>query len=301
MECKWRKDRAHIGDLDSLRSRLERVSPDVVGLLVSMEGFTDEVLTSVREKRDRLIVLISGPELQAATDQWRESLPQLLATKRDALLREARVLLNEKAKPRQSRHKSIYPQPARRYLRADGTGAPWFESGGEFGLFAYTHQLDDIDWNPRSGSGVALDFQIHVYGQRGLVRVFDTLVEHGWATGDASWSIQQSHCNWYGVGQASLLDALTLWQQRAAHHSEEFVYIDHCEMGYYTITANISASPERQVSYLEISFQLEGVPLDCKPLLHLCQTLGQHERLRFRPLNEKSLTRHWFRGGDRSN
>lgn len=51
VECKWQTDKADIEDLDSLRARLRRTDRSVVGLLVSMSGFTGTRVQDVGERR----------------------------------------------------------------------------------------------------------------------------------------------------------------------------------------------------------------------------------------------------------
>jgi hypothetical protein len=60
---------------------------------------------------------------------------------------------------------------------------------------------------------------------------------------------------------------------------------------FYTLTASVSADGVRQTRMVYLSFQLEGIPLDTAPLLQLCQSIGVHDGLYFRPHTKKSLTR----------
>src|SRR5436305_942512 len=47
IECKYRHDKATIDDIDSLRARLRRTDGAVVGVLLSIAGFTGSVLFDV--------------------------------------------------------------------------------------------------------------------------------------------------------------------------------------------------------------------------------------------------------------
>jgi hypothetical protein len=87
VECKWRSDKANVDDIDSLRSRLRRTNGGVVGILVSFNGF-------------------SGSSELSAAGRF-ETLADLLWRKKDALLTDGRLILEEPF-ARGSRSSSIY-------------------------------------------------------------------------------------------------------------------------------------------------------------------------------------------------
>lgn len=78
IECKWRGKPATINDMDALRSRLQRTGLDVVGVLVSMNGFTEEVKIDARYQRQQPVLLLSAKELRDLEEGFRGSLPDLL-------------------------------------------------------------------------------------------------------------------------------------------------------------------------------------------------------------------------------
>lgn len=250
IECKWRSDKADIDDIDSLRARLRRTDRSVVGLLVSVSGFTGTALHDVGHDRGQAIVLISGEELRLLT-QWGESLPSLLWRKKEALLADGTVLLDEPSRKRAVRRPRIALPPAEdRFIRADGTQSPVVECAGQFDPFVFAQKLPDIDWVPAIGLGVTLDVAPAVLDERHLLDLVDRLAELGWVTSDARWSIQQSTRNWHGLGCAAFAAELANWGERAqvthAHHSEEICYMDRCDGGFYTITANLPHTSDRR-------------------------------------------------------
>ena len=288
VECKWQNRPATINDLDSLRSRLHRTSPDTAGLLVSMNGFTEEVRTDVRYQRQQPVLLLSGNELRDIEAGFRHSLTALLFLKKEGLLRDARVLLDEPRSNHRRARRLPYPQPKGRFVSPDGAESLVCASGGEFGRFTFTQELSDIDWTSSGGFGVTLDIPLDIGDEDELINAIHTLVDLGWTTEQGRWCSQQRDRNWHGVGVAALISHLPQWRERTGHHSEEIVYIDRCDNGFYSITANLTADLRRHALDVQLSFQLEGLPLDSAPLLHLCRGLGAHDNLRVRPRAAKS-------------
>lgn len=296
IECKWRSDKANIDDIDSLRSRLRRTNGGVIGVLVSVPGFSGSVLFDVEHHREQPILLISGDELQLIAS-GSDSLSNLLWRKKEALLADGRVLLDEPARKRTTKRRLMALPPAEsQFVLPEGGSSQVIRCEGVFGQFVFAHELPDIDWMPATGLGVTLDVALQVLDQRGLLDLIDKLADLGWATLNARWSIQQSTRNWHGLGSAAFAVELPRWQQRAdgpeVHHSEEICYLDRCDGGFYTLTAKLAAHKIRQTTMASLSFQLEGTPLDAGPLLQLCRSVGVHDSLYFRPRTKKSVSRH---------
>jgi hypothetical protein len=290
IECKWRAGKADIGDIDDLRSRLERTEPGVVGVLISMGGFAESVIESVQQHRGRQILLVSATELRLASND----MPTLLRRKQEALLVDGRVLLDEPPSARRRHQRVFLPHADRRFVMSDGTATGVLMCGGGFGQFVFAHELPDIDWTPAPGVGVTLDVEPRVDHERDLRGLVHKLAALGWATPEARWSIQQSRQNWHGFGAASFVEEVQDWQRRAdgpdAHHTEEVSYLDRCDGGFYTLTAALSADEYRRAWAVNVSLQLRGIPLDTTPLLQLCRTVEAHPDLYFRPRDEKSVT-----------
>jgi hypothetical protein len=130
-----------------------------------------------------------------------------------------------------------------------------------------------------------------------FLRRLHELNELGWMTDRGQWAIQQHGRNWYGVGVRSFVQALKDWEARTGpledpHPSEEFVYFEACDGGFYTVSGNISAEPTRRVARCNASFQLVGVPVDPGSLQQLYRRFDVPSRGYFRPLVEQSVTRH---------
>nr|WP_158713605.1 restriction endonuclease [Streptomyces sp. NRRL S-325] len=84
LECKWQKAKADIDVLGTVYDRLRRVSPSVVGVIVSVSGFTETVVDEVLQDRRRPVLLIDRADLLAVMRDP-VSLLGLLQTKQEAL------------------------------------------------------------------------------------------------------------------------------------------------------------------------------------------------------------------------
>jgi len=297
IETKWRKDKANIGDIDSLFTRLDAAPTTVIGILVSYQGFTNEVLKRVSEKSHHPVLLLSGAELENALG-WSGDFIGLLRRKKEALLVHREVLL-DRAPDRRSKSPQgkagELPASATDILFPDGSRTKWLTSGGEFGKFAFVPEMPDIDWVSSGGLGVTFDVVVPVWDQNELLGLLFQLTEQGWVSEHGSWSIQQSTTNWHGFGARSLSEAIRTWAERYkgldTHETEELCYFDSFDDGWYTLTAALSADKRRIVRRAEFSFQLVGIPFDPRPLQELCERVGVREFLHFRPRNDKSVIR----------
>jgi hypothetical protein len=143
----------------------------------------------------------------------------------------------------------------------------------------FVHELPDIDWIRAPGFGFTLDVTPDVRNEGELRGLLGKLAGLGWATAEAQRTIQQAQQNWHGLGAAAFADELPRWRPRAAgpdaHHSEEMCYLDHCDGGFYTLTATVSAHESRQTRDAALSFQLCGIPLDSAPQRPWMMPLGR--------------------------
>ena len=297
IETKWRQDKANVNDVDSLYKRLEKVAPNVTGLLVSHAGFTKQVVDTVRENSSRPVLLVSGSELEQAL-QWDGDFLGLLHRKASALLVHRKVLVDVEL--RRSRRRAATTKPSdlpssdRLFVLSDGTRSQWLQCDGSFDRFTFVPELQDIDWVSGNGHGVTLDIVLPVQQGKDFDALLHQMARMGWVTSKGCWSIQQSTAIWHGFGADALLDALRDWKRRyeglVTHHTEELCYVDECEDGFYTLVAQFSADQRRIVWRVELSFQLRGIPLDPSPYRELCTHFELSEPVYFRPRSERSHT-----------
>jgi hypothetical protein len=109
-------------------------------------GFTKEVVAQVKNKSDRPVLLVSGLEIENALG-WSGNFLKLLHDKKQALLVNREVLLDDAPKGRSSIKKvkaSDLPSSATEFLYPDGHRSSSFTSGGGFGMFTLTGSLLEV-------------------------------------------------------------------------------------------------------------------------------------------------------------
>lgn len=305
VEAKWEARLSGTEVIDSVRSRLRDHDGTVVGLLFTMAGITEEADKRIVDyRRDGLVLVFDEADILLALRDPHE-LDRLLRLKHDELVVQGRVHRGEKESAaertsRRSRKKAVtLPTSPFRLLDAAGDELPWFHGTGGFNSAVFCLDLPDIDWVPAAGSGVCLDMPVAVWDQHDLLRLLDSLSELGWMGNRNQWSIQQHGRNWHGCGGDRFVQALKSWMTRTSelddpHDSEEFVFFEVCDGGFYTVSGSISAERTRRVLRCNVSFQLIGMPLDPGSLQQLYRRFDVPSRGYFRPLVERSITRGRF-------
>ncbi|MFE2565912.1 restriction endonuclease [Streptomyces mirabilis] len=300
IEAKWHNEPADIDVFDTVRSRMERAaSSAVVGVIISVNGFTESAVEDLRVRRDRGPILLFGEAELTQVLRTPRSLVSLLHLKREELITHGRVHLAAVPKPRRRRQPATdLPGAETRLLDVDLQPLLYVTSGGGFGEFVFVEEVPDVDWAFGSGNGVSLEVPIRPYDEDGLVQLLHGLNSMGWTSAGPRWNIQQSGANWHGAGAREFVEALRAWKQREqslddAHHSEQVSYFDTCQGGgFYTLTASISNHRSRKVYNCYLSFQLPGVPVDLQPIRHLFEQFDAAVFSYFRPLDSPAVVRH---------
>jgi len=295
VEMKWTRKPSDIDDVGALFDRLGRTPTTVQGLLVSMNGFTEGAIRDVEARRAvRPVLLIDGQEFEAVVEND-SMLRRLLSEKKEALLVHGFARLGSRPETNVERRFDESPTEASaRFVTPDGTPVRWITSKGDFGDLALCRELPDVDWVPGGGFGVSLDLSIPVESEEALYHVIGELEALGLSTGSGQWSIAQIATNWYGMGAASLVAALRDWSVRydsleTVHHTETVCYVDTCDGGLYSLTAEVQATDERRVWRLDLSFQLRGIPVDDASMRHIIKTLGAQEGAYYRPRSSRAV------------
>ncbi|MFK0160863.1 restriction endonuclease [Streptomyces sp. NPDC090493] len=307
VEAKWWSRPAGSNVIDGIRSRLRDLDGTVVALLFTMSGINERADKRIAElRRDGLVLVFDEVDILVALRDPHE-LDRLLRLKHDELVSHGRVHRGEKEREAEGAaigsRNGTGQLPASRYrlLSSSGDTVPWFYGAGGFSPGVFCLDLPDVDWVPAAGSGVCLDMPVTAWSQPDLLRLLDALNELGWMGERSQWSIQQHGRNWHGCGADGFAEALRNWEERTSeledpHHSEEFVYFEVCDGGFYTVSGSISAEETRHVMRCNVSFQLIGIPLDPGSLQQLYRQFDVPSRGYFRPLVERSVIRERFVG-----
>jgi hypothetical protein len=289
-----------IDAIDGLFTRLDDTPTEVRGGFVSLAGFSGTATERVESKRNRSVLLITGDELESLLASP-STLRQVLERKYDMLLTHRKALIEVAGISRSpSGERFSLTRGPREFLFPNKTAAEYLRGGGGFGSFVFVHHLFDIDWVTAPGAGVSVDFPVRFEDEKGLAKVLDEFTAIGWTSENGCWSIHQSDSNWHGFGTSGFLSALDGWRKRyrsagRIHHTEEAVYYDECEGGFYTIVASLDTR-NRWARSIDISLQLTGIPLDEGPLRRLHKALGVQGQAYLRPRVEKSVsTKHFVR------
>lgn len=302
IEAKWQRPPVALGDLDSHRARLGRASGNIVGVIVSMSGFTQTVLDEMAANRSRIILLFNADEMHAIV-RGTVTFDLLLRDKRDAFVREGRVFFWSGSSPWShlpTPNLTALPSPNLELRGPTGKVLPWVSGQGEFLRIVFTQYFRDVNWIPAMGTGVGFELGlVGVDDPQAVAHIINTLHDMGWISPQGTYSIQQSETSWHGVGANGFVTALRAFERRYRdqcghiHHSEEATYCDLCPHGMFTLSVDMSANGALY-RRIELSALLFGVPLDLEPFRRLAITFRQADSAYFRPLNHGPRT-VWFK------
>jgi hypothetical protein len=299
VEVKWTKRPVGTPALDEVRARLSRATRGSMGLLVSIAGFAQGVISDIEHHRHEPILLVSRVELERVIDGT-EHLRELLRSKEEALELGGAVLLDTSdAPPRHAARGRSWRRGPLTVIDEDGRELPWIQATGSYDVWLPTLQLADPDWAwTDHTSSVYTRARLEERDTSTVHDVLDELRRIGWLASGCSWVIRQADTNWFGFDEGSLLVALEQWRERYAssavlHHTEEIAVTGQTEgVGLWLIEADI-ATERRWTTRCELSLVLEGWPLDPEPLRRLFRAVGAEGSHVLRPITGKVVTKQW--------
>lgn len=265
VEAKWTKKRTQQDVIDGLQARLASAPPGVVGLVVSMSGFTPKVIERVERLADRPILLMDGWEVEQVVA--RGGLYALVRSKMDALARSRKAIVGKSAQPDGLPWLVELPESGLKIVDPQGREHSWWESRGDFAQQVSSLVSPDSRW--ARPNAVRLDMIIGVREIEDLIGLLRRLAQLGFVSSEGTWRIEQSGVVWSGLGPAELGRQLVDWapryRDRLLHSSELIMYVDESDEGMFALTADVSVKSKRLVRWCELSFLLPGVPLDPSP------------------------------------
>jgi hypothetical protein len=66
VECRWRRNKASIRDLDGLSGQVQRSGNQTLGLYLSIEGWSENVPPLLKQNRKKAVLLMDGYDLRSA-------------------------------------------------------------------------------------------------------------------------------------------------------------------------------------------------------------------------------------------
>lgn len=291
VEAKWTKRRSQQDVIDGMCARLQTAAPGVVGLVVSMSGFSPKVVERVERSSERPILLMDGEEVEQVLAHG-AGIYSLVQSKMDQLLRERRAAVGLLSRPGAVWLRDL-PEAGLKIVDLEGREHPWWESRGDFSQVVNSLAAPDPDW-AREG-GIRLNLRLGVRDAVELVGLLKRLTQLGWITTEGAWRIEQQGVVWAGLGPAEFGRQLTDWEPRyrgrRLHHSEVAMYVDESDDGMLTLTADLSATPQRMLRWCELSFMLPGIPVDPTPYAAVMAELPVMNMPSFEILSEDPVSR----------
>lgn len=280
VEVKDRAKRIDINDIDSLRARLNRTAPEVVGIIITTGLLTKGAKSAIEQDRSRHILAFDGGETKLLRSR-RKNLRALIEQKRTAL-RSGRLWT---ATPSNSVYLNVALPKKSVVFKVGTTELPYFETKTGFDRASLALRIPDSGWGSPSGEGARLNIELSLSTVEDLRDVLGYLHKHFGLTRDGFFSIHQAAHGWHGMGVEAFLSAVTSWKLRykqvklsVFHHSEEFSYFDAFEGGWIQVVAQQrvgdGARNSSTLYHSEIVIQLPGLPLDSSRYLKLAQYVG---------------------------
>jgi hypothetical protein len=272
VEAKWTERPAQHDVLDAMNGRLLEAAPNVVGLVVSMSGFTKEVVKRVERSTGRPILLMDGDEVEHAAAGG--GLYTLVQHKFDQLVRNRKVVFGSSGRG-VSVWMDEFPEAGLRIVDAKGVQHPWWESES-----SYTYcvpMLRRPDPALASEGAVRLDLSLELRDAGEVVALMKNLAQLGWLSTEGSWRIEQETVCWTGLGPAEFGRQLTKpearYRGRQFHQSEQAYFADESEDALLVLATEVSSTSDRLVRWCDLTFILPGIPVDDTPLESLVSEL----------------------------
>jgi hypothetical protein len=296
VEVKDRKRNVDVGDVDALRSRLNRTSSDIVGAIFSTSGLTQSAIEAIEDDRRREIIAFVNTEIEQLR-LGSQNLNTLIARKRNELRVHGKTWFSSEIS---LDFVDVKLPPSAVEFKLGGKVSPFFESKSTFAGSFYSLQLPDSGWGGMGGEGARLWIRLDLNTAKDLRNILGYLHEKFGLSSNGMFWIQQTESCWHGVGAENFFQAVEGWSKRYArsraknfHHSEEFSYFDQLRDGWIEVSSqqridwNDDGKPIPPIfHHSELVIQLPGVPIDMSPFLKLGQ-FTRNELAQFQYIGER--------------
>lgn len=280
IEVKDRKRAVDVGDIDALRARLGRTTPDVIGVIFTTGSITRGAIKEIESNRTRETLVFAAKEVKMLrTADTR--LTNLLARKRHELRINGRAWFQTELVG--DNVGVVLPKSTIEFTY-DSKSVDSVLSKTDFAHAAFSLDIPDDAW----GTGrVRLQLALTISTLEDLKDIFGYLHQSFGLSSSGAFTIHQSGACWHGSGVRDFLDAArNLWPRyRAAglpraHHSEDLNYFDQFSNGWLTFHMRQRVPPagvSEHALYLfdtYLCIQLPGIPINTAPYVELCRYTG---------------------------
>lgn len=297
IEAKWRKQSIAVGDVDSLRMRLNRIPSDIVGCIFNMSAYSSGAIKQVESDRTREILLFNAAEINSIF-AGRLDIHELIRRKRETLRIDGRVWFDD-SKTESSARRKNFPPPGRDFRTKAGTAAlVGFPSDNDETVFFL-----DIPETGAIDTFASIELRVAIHDTAELADVLATVQETIGLSEQGTFSIQQLAHVWYGFGAQNFLDAIENWEQRyskaklkSPHHSEDLVFLDRSGGALIALTSRQRVGDSTFLHASELEIQLAGIPVDASKFQELARKTGNPDAL-FQTSSGSGLHSAHFKAG----
>lgn len=281
VEVKDRKRVLDINDIDSLRSRLNRTTPDVIGVFFTTSSISKTAIKEIENDRTRIVLVFDASEIELLR-AGKARLLNLIAKKRGELLVNGRAWFRS-GEGGEYLHVPL-PKSTVEFVAGQSTSS-YFCSKTDFAHSTFSTAIPDTSGSNPAGDGVRLSLSLSLSTLDQLKDLFGYLHDAFGLSANGAFSIHQDGACWHGIGVENLLKSLAdPWARyRAAamervHHSEDITYFDQLRNGSLLVYTRqrVPEGPKSPAFLHEtyICIQLPGVPVDAAQYLDLCRYTG---------------------------
>jgi hypothetical protein len=299
IETKWTQHKLDVSVIDALRARLDR-TPNVIGCIFSMSGFTTTAIQELENKRNPEIILFNEKEIETLCESPEEA-QRLIKNKRDALRIDAKAwFLGQEINSGDVHSSARLPRTTNRFVLNHVLTPSLAAESTDFVPLMFTQHVPELSFREFGGHGVGLHLDVAVSSTAGLENFLKVLQTNVGLSSDGSFLILQSGHNWHGFGPRNLLSEIARWRARYKlakmphiHHSEDIRYFDYCDRGFLLLTARQSVQRGNYLYSCHLDIVLPGIPLDTRPYQAIAEAARDSGAV-FSPLDERLSESHHF-------
>jgi len=283
VEVKDRKRPVDVGDIDSLRARLGRITPDVIRVIFTTGAIGRGAIRAIESDRTREVLAFDAAEIELLRG-GRARLLNLISRKRHELRVNGRAWFRRGLTGDYA--DMALPRSTIQFV-SESTAGGYFCSGTAFVHSAFALDIPDTGWSNAGGEGVRLQLSLSLDTPDDLRDLFGYLHSSFGLSANGAFTIQQSQACWHGAGVRNFIAAVTECSQRyevaaleRVHHSEDLIYFDQLRNGWVSLHARQRVpdfDAEHSAAYLHdtrLNIQLSGMPVDLAPYVDLCRYTG---------------------------